>query len=163
MDNFSKDFEGEFVKLLKRRSVSGSIALSWLALLLLLLLLLLLMSLNYSYLIVFSLFFCRFGTRRVLANAVYKEYISDKSHLHMNSTDWGTLTEFCKYLGKNGVCEVDETPKGWFIKYIDRDPDVLRRQVSSSSFRFSLSLLLTWMGKPFFFFSIGSSQKARNG
>ena len=71
----------------------------------------------------------RFGTRRVLANAVYKEYINDKQHLHMNSTNWGTLTEFCKYLGKSGICEVDETPKGWFLKYIDRDPDVLARQV----------------------------------
>jgi len=45
----------------------------------------------------------------------------------MNSTQWETLTEFVKYLGKSGVAEVEETPKGWFIKYIDRDPEMLAR------------------------------------
>jgi len=69
----------------------------------------------------------RYGTRRVHANEVYKEYISDKAHLHMNATQWETLTQFIKYLGKAGTCEVEETPKGWFIKYIDRDPEVLAR------------------------------------
>jgi hypothetical protein len=46
----------------------------------------------------------------------------------MNSTQWSTLTEFIKHLGRSGKCIVDETPKGWFIQYIDRDPDVLARQ-----------------------------------
>ena len=27
-----------------------------------------------------------------------------------------------------GYCKVDETEKGWFIQYIDRDPLVLQRQ-----------------------------------
>ena len=45
----------------------------------------------------------------------------------MNSTTWTTLTEFVKHLGKMGLCIVDETPKGWFIQYIDRDPEVLVR------------------------------------
>jgi DNA/RNA-binding protein KIN17 len=28
----------------------------------------------------------RWGTKRVKANTVYQEYISDKNHLHMNAT-----------------------------------------------------------------------------
>ena len=27
-----------------------------------------------------------------------------------------------------GMCKVDETPKGWYIQYIDRDPETIRRQ-----------------------------------
>lgn len=26
------------------------------------------------------------------------------------------------------MCKVDETPKGWYIQYIDRDPETIRRQ-----------------------------------
>ena len=43
----------------------------------------------------------------------YREYINDRNHVHMNSTEWTTLTEFIKYLGKAGHCVVDETEKGW--------------------------------------------------
>jgi hypothetical protein len=28
-----------------------------------------------------------------------------------------------------GLCKVDETPKGWYIQYIDRDPETIRRQL----------------------------------
>ncbi|KNC70250.1 hypothetical protein SARC_17228, partial [Sphaeroforma arctica JP610] len=41
---------------------------------------------------------------------------------------WETLTEFIMHLGKEGLCVVDETPKGWYITYIDRDPQTLARQ-----------------------------------
>lgn len=27
-----------------------------------------------------------------------------------------------------GFCKVDETPKGWYVQYIDRDPETIRRQ-----------------------------------
>lgn len=27
-----------------------------------------------------------------------------------------------------GFCKVDETPKGWYIQYIDRDPETIRKQ-----------------------------------
>eukprot|EP00899_Mesostigma_viride_P022934 jgi/Mesvir1/3825/Mv19793-RA.1 len=64
------------------------------------------------------------GTR-VAATVVYNEFIADRHHVHMNSTIWTTLTEFVKYLGKEGIAEVDETPKGWFIKYTYKEPDVL--------------------------------------
>lgn len=70
----------------------------------------------------------QFGTKRVTANRVYQEYISDRNHLHMNATRWVTLTGFVKWLGRTGKCIVDETEKGWFITYIDRDPDTIAAQ-----------------------------------
>ncbi|KAH9494684.1 hypothetical protein Btru_020198 [Bulinus truncatus] len=88
IDGFSKDFETEYLELLRRR----------------------------------------FGTKRVHANIVYQEYISFREHIHMNSTQWETLTDFVKYLGKEGKCIVDYTEKGWFIMYVDRDPETIRRQ-----------------------------------
>jgi len=59
---------------------------------------------------------------------VYQDYIHDRHHTHMNSTQWETLTDFVKWLGKEGHCVVDETEKGWFIQYVDRDPETIRRQ-----------------------------------
>ncbi|XP_058834039.1 DNA/RNA-binding protein KIN17 [Topomyia yanbarensis] len=70
----------------------------------------------------------QFGTKRVAANKVYQEYISDRHHLHMNATKWHSLSEFVKFLGRNGHCVVDETEKGWYISYIDRDPETLAMQ-----------------------------------
>uniref|UniRef100_A0A1B6CFY9 DNA/RNA-binding protein Kin17 WH-like domain-containing protein n=1 Tax=Clastoptera arizonana TaxID=38151 RepID=A0A1B6CFY9_9HEMI len=70
----------------------------------------------------------QFGTKRVNANRVYQDYISDRNHLHMNSTQWETLTEFVKWLGREGFCVVDETEKGWFVQYIDRDPETIALQ-----------------------------------
>ncbi|KAK2145381.1 hypothetical protein LSH36_683g03073 [Paralvinella palmiformis] len=70
----------------------------------------------------------RFGTKRVQANQVYQEYISDRSHTHMNSTEWETLTDFVKWLGREGHCTVDETEKGWFVQYISRDAETIKRQ-----------------------------------
>ncbi|CAI9096825.1 OLC1v1033050C1 [Oldenlandia corymbosa var. corymbosa] len=65
---------------------------------------------------------------RVAATVVYNEYINDRHHVHMNSTQWATLTEFVKYLGRTGKCKVDETPKGWFITYIDRESETLFKE-----------------------------------
>lgn len=70
----------------------------------------------------------QFGTRRVPANRVYQEYISDRGHIHMNATIWLTLTAFVKWLGRTGKCVVDETKKGWYVTYIDRDPETLAAQ-----------------------------------
>ncbi|KAH8860561.1 DNA/RNA-binding protein KIN17 [Schistosoma japonicum] len=55
----------------------------------------------------------------------------DKEHVHMNATRWHTLTGLCMWLGKQGICKVDETEKGWFIEYIDRDPEKLKKQEQS--------------------------------
>lgn len=57
-------------------------------------------------------------------------YIGDKNHVHMNATCWTSLTGLCKHLGKEGKCVVDETEKGWFIQYIDRDPKLLAKQAA---------------------------------
>lgn len=41
----------------------------------------------------------------------------------MNSTCWFTLTGFVKYLGRTGICKIDNTEKGWYIQYIDREEE----------------------------------------
>lgn len=69
----------------------------------------------------------RYSTKRVLANQVYQEYIKDRDHLHMNSTRWCTLTGLVKWMGRKGICHVENNEKGWFITYIDRDPETLLR------------------------------------
>ncbi|KAM0903540.1 hypothetical protein ACQ4PT_018590 [Festuca glaucescens] len=60
---------------------------------------------------------------RVAATVIYNEFNADRNHVHMNSTRWQTLTEFVKFLGKAGHAKVEDTPKGWFITYIDRDSE----------------------------------------
>ena len=70
----------------------------------------------------------QFGTKRVHANVVYQEYIRDREHTHMNATKWTSLTGLCKHLGRTGKVVADETEKGWFITYIDRDPETIARQ-----------------------------------
>ncbi|XP_023944910.2 DNA/RNA-binding protein KIN17 [Bicyclus anynana] len=70
----------------------------------------------------------QFGTKRVNANKVYQDYISNRDHLHMNATQWETLTDFVKWLGREGKCVVDETEKGWYVTYIDRDPATIAAQ-----------------------------------
>ena len=65
---------------------------------------------------------------RMAATVVYNEYINDRHHVHMNSTRWESLTGFIKYLGKEGKCKVEDTPKGWFITYIDRDPETIFKE-----------------------------------
>ena len=70
----------------------------------------------------------RHGTKLVNANNVYQEVISDKQHIHMNATHWSSLTEFVQYLGKTGKCVVEETERGWFVSYIERDASILARK-----------------------------------
>ena len=69
----------------------------------------------------------RFNGRRVNANHAYQEYIADREHIHMNSTQWETLTEFVKWLGREGIVKADDTEKGWFVTYIDKDPEAIAR------------------------------------
>jgi len=66
-------------------------------------------------------------SQRQNANQLYRDYIADKQHFHMNATIWETLTDFVMYLGRKGMAEVDETEKGWFVTWIDRDPETLAR------------------------------------
>lgn len=75
----------------------------------------------------------RFKTKRVFANLVYNEYIQDRDHAHLSSTRYGSLAAFVKHLGATGQCEVEETEKGWFIKYIERDPLMQAKQEAEKS------------------------------
>jgi len=75
----------------------------------------------------------RFASKRIAANRVYNEYISDKHHIHMNATSWVTLSAYCKFLGSEGRATIEETPKGWFLTYINRDPEVLARQAKEKA------------------------------
>ena len=68
------------------------------------------------------------GTKRVFANAIYQDYIHDRHHTHMNATKWETLTEFVQYLGRTGICVVDQSEKGWYVTWIDRDRETIGRQ-----------------------------------
>ncbi|KAI1108501.1 domain of Kin17 curved DNA-binding protein-domain-containing protein [Nemania sp. NC0429] len=68
------------------------------------------------------------GEKSVNINHFYQNYIANKEHVHMNSTKWPSLTEFAKYLGREGVCRVEETDKGIQIAWIDDSPDALRRK-----------------------------------
>ncbi|KIW01383.1 uncharacterized protein PV09_07151 [Verruconis gallopava] len=68
------------------------------------------------------------GEKWVHANRFYQEYISNKDHIHMNATKWPSLTEFTKYLGREGICRVkEEEEKGLFIAWVDDSPEALRR------------------------------------
>lgn len=69
----------------------------------------------------------RWGTKRVDANRVYNEFIQDKQHMRMNSTKWETLSSFVQYLGRTSKVTVEETERGLYITWIDRDPEVMRR------------------------------------
>jgi DNA/RNA-binding protein KIN17 len=61
----------------------------------------------------------QFGSKRVLANSVYQEYIKDKHHVHMNSTHWNSLGEFCHAMERAGILKVEESPMGLFVTWID--------------------------------------------
>lgn len=62
----------------------------------------------------------RYGSNPVAANALYQDYIKDRQHIHMNSTQWVTLTEFVKDLGRRGICRVEDRDGSWWLTYIDR-------------------------------------------
>lgn len=68
------------------------------------------------------------GEKKINANHFYQEYIANKEHVHMNATKWISLTEFVKFLGREGICRVEDGEKGLFVSWIDNSPDALRRQ-----------------------------------
>lgn len=87
---FSREFRNDFLELLRRRFGKH-----------------LKYFLNNNFIIVVffsvSLFFFFLGTKRVHNNIVYNEYISHREHIHMNATQWETLTDFTKWLGREGT------------------------------------------------------------
>jgi len=69
------------------------------------------------------------GTKSVHINHFYQEYIGNKQHIHLNATKWKSLTELAKYLGREGICRVEEIDeKGIHVAWIDTSPEALRRQ-----------------------------------
>lgn len=68
------------------------------------------------------------GEKSVHINHFYQEYIANKEHVHMNATKWPSLTEFAKFLGREGICRVEENEKGIHVAWIDDSPDALRRK-----------------------------------
>jgi DNA/RNA-binding protein KIN17 len=68
------------------------------------------------------------GEKKVHMNQFYQEYIRDKEHIHMNATKWPSLTEFAKYLGREGICRVEEGERGLEIQWIDDSPEAVQRR-----------------------------------
>ncbi|KAJ5885371.1 hypothetical protein N7495_009881 [Penicillium taxi] len=68
------------------------------------------------------------GEKQVQINHFYQQIIAHKEHIHMNSTKWQSLTQFASYLGKEGICRVEETEKGLFISWIDNSPETMRKR-----------------------------------
>ncbi|KAI2786848.1 KIN17-like protein [Penicillium oxalicum] len=68
------------------------------------------------------------GEKQVNANHFYQQIIADKTHIHMNATEWKSLSAFVAHLGRNGICRVEDTEKGLFISWIDNSPETLRRR-----------------------------------
>jgi len=76
------------------------------------------------------------GEKWINANRFYNEYIANKEHMHMSATKWNSLTEFVKYLGREGICRVEVDEKGeerggasgLMLSWIDNSPEAMRRQ-----------------------------------
>ncbi|KAB5575939.1 domain of Kin17 curved DNA-binding protein-domain-containing protein [Coniochaeta sp. 2T2.1] len=66
--------------------------------------------------------------KAVHVNKFYQEYIANKEAVHMNATKWNSLTEFAKFLGREGVCRVEEKDDGIYVAWIDDSPEALRRR-----------------------------------
>ena len=62
----------------------------------------------------------RWGSKKVLANKVYQDYIADKEHVHMNATRWNSVHGFVLFCKAKGLIELEETEKGPVIQYIDK-------------------------------------------
>ncbi|KAF2496945.1 hypothetical protein BU16DRAFT_429875, partial [Lophium mytilinum] len=69
------------------------------------------------------------GEKAVNINHFYQSYIGNKEHTHMNATKWPSLTEFAKYLGREGICNVSEDEKGaLMVAWRDVSPAAVKRR-----------------------------------
>lgn len=74
------------------------------------------------------------GTKKINANKFYQEYIlSDRDHVHMNSTKWGSLTQYVKHIGSKGLVKVEipETEEEGFnlmISLVDTTSNYYKKQ-----------------------------------
>ncbi|KAK5961737.1 Rts2p PWA37_001110 [Arxiozyma heterogenica] len=72
------------------------------------------------------------GEKWIEANRFYNKFIQDKNHIHMNSTCFKSLSQFIKYLGKNGKIRVrlDEEENDRFENNNNNDIDMGQLQIS---------------------------------
>ncbi|KAK0739674.1 domain of Kin17 curved DNA-binding protein-domain-containing protein, partial [Apiosordaria backusii] len=68
------------------------------------------------------------GEKEIHANKFYQEVIAKKDHVHLNATKWHSLTEFVKFIGREGICRVTEKEDGLFIAWIDDSPEAMKRR-----------------------------------
>ncbi|KAJ5152777.1 KIN17-like protein [Penicillium canariense] len=68
------------------------------------------------------------GEKQVNANHFYQQVIADKTHIHLNATEFKSLSQFVAHLGKSGICRVEDTEKGLFVAWIDNSPETMRRR-----------------------------------
>lgn len=79
------------------------------------------------------------GTKKIDANKFYQEYIlHDRNHIHMNATKWSSLTQFVKYLGREGLVRVeddgldDDSGFNLSIRLIDRSTFDIQKEQSNN-------------------------------
>jgi len=72
----------------------------------------------------------RHGSRRVLANSVWNELISDKreGHVHLSATRWPTLGAFVAHLGKAGLVRTEDSPAGATVQWEDTSAEGVKRR-----------------------------------
>lgn len=68
------------------------------------------------------------GEKSIHANKFYQEVISRRDHIHLNSTKWHSLTDFVKYISREGIVRAEEKEDGIFIAWIDDSPEAMKRR-----------------------------------
>ncbi|GMM29143.1 Rts2 protein [Martiniozyma asiatica (nom. inval.)] len=72
------------------------------------------------------------GEKLIGANRFYQEYISDKEHVHLNSTKWKVLTKAVLHLHAEGLIRLVESgganDEQFHIAYLDNSPDAIKRR-----------------------------------
>ncbi|PRT54055.1 KIN17-like protein [Wickerhamiella sorbophila] len=68
------------------------------------------------------------GDKPIGANRFYNEYIQNKDHVHMNATRWSSLAAFCQSLANQGILNVEDTPEGQVIAWIDTSTEAASRK-----------------------------------
>ncbi|KAK4241106.1 KIN17-like protein [Achaetomium macrosporum] len=68
------------------------------------------------------------GEKSIHANKFYQEVIAKKDHTHLNATRWHSLTDFVKYIAREGIVRAEEKEDGIFIAWIDDSPEAMKRR-----------------------------------
>ncbi|KAK3308205.1 domain of Kin17 curved DNA-binding protein-domain-containing protein [Chaetomium strumarium] len=68
------------------------------------------------------------GEKSIHANKFYQEVIAKKDHTHLNATKWHSLTDFVKYIAREGIVRAEEKEDGLFIAWIDDSPEAMKRR-----------------------------------